>query len=209
MPSFLIALVLTSLFFTIGIAYAAGEDAYVYRYRNLQGFEMIPQVHPPGNASVYRYRNLQGFEMIPTPPGNASVYRYRNLQGFEMIPTGPLSVSIDSFTTTDQNGEPKDTFAPGSLVLFKIVVSGDGSQNIPNALVSVMVQDPAKEVVFISYTFEDVQVGQQTTVYLGTQIPYDSMLGEHTAKVNIFTMLPSEGGEAIIGGHEEITFIVG
>ena len=194
------------------MAYGNSGNAEVSRTHNLQSFEMTPSVHPPGNASVSRRRNLQVFEMtpqMPHPPGNASVWRLRNLQVFEMTPTGPLSVTISAFVTTDQNGNAKSTFAPGNSVLFKIVVSSSCSQNIHNALVSVMVQTPTTEVLFLSYTFENVQVGLQTTIYLGLQIPYNAIVGEYTAKVNMLTMLPSQGGVPLLGGHAEITFTVG
>lgn len=186
-----------------------GGNAEVSRYKNFQFFEMTPQQHPPGNASITRYRNLQFFEMTSGsvhPAGNASVSRYRNLQFFEMTPTELPSVTITSFTTTDQNANPKSSFTPGSTVLFKIIVSGSGTQNIPNALISVMAQDPNLTPIFLSYVYEDIEIGKQTTIYLGFQIPYDCMLGDYTAKVNLFTLLPSQGGEPISGGQAAAHF---
>ena len=170
--------------------------------------QLVSTYADEGNAEVTRTRNLQFFEMTPSvhPPGNASVTRTRNLQFFEMTPVGPLSTTIASFTTTDFSGTPKTSFGPGNTVLFKTVIDGTGVQSIPNALVSVMVQDNDSTPLFIGYVYENIEIGKQITVYLGFQIPYDSILGDYTVKVNIFTLLPSQGGEGI--GHAEAHFTV-
>jgi hypothetical protein len=185
-------------------------NASVSRCRNLQFLEMTTQSHPAGNASVSRYRNLEFFEMTPQqhPPGNASATRYKNLQFFEMNASEQPSVTISPFTTTDENGNPKSTFNPGNMVVFKIVMAPEGSQNIPNALVYVMVQDRNSTVMFLSYISQDINVGKQTTVYLGFQVPYNCLLGDYTTKVSILTKLLSQGGQPILGGHGEVHFTV-
>jgi hypothetical protein len=173
--------------------------------------QVLPIAHADGgNASVCRIGNLQFFQMTPSvhPPGNASVCRIGNLQFFQMTPTGPLSVQISSFTSTDLDGNQKTSFTPGDTIMLKAVISDNGSQNIPNALVSMMIQDPGQTPVFLSYTYQNLQAGQQTTVYLGFQIPYEPILGDYTAKLNIFTLLPSQGGQGILGGHAEVDFTV-
>jgi hypothetical protein len=71
-----------------------------------------------------------------------------------------------------------------------------------------MLQDPSLTPIFIGYVYENIEIGKQITVYLGFQIPYGSILGDYTAKVNVFTLLPSQGGQAIIGGHAEVHFTV-
>jgi hypothetical protein len=179
------------------------------RTRNLQYFEMTSPLHPAGNSSVTRTRNLQYFGMVPSqhPAGNATITRTRNLQYFEMTPSGALSVTINSFMTTDANGTAKSSFVQGSIVLFKVVATACGSQNLPNVLVSVMVQDPLLTPILFGYTYEDIMMGKQTTIYLGFKIPY-GVVGEYIAQVTILARFLSQQGEPIPGGHAEIHFTV-
>ena len=164
-----------------------------------------------GNASVTRTGNLQFFPMSPGPghpPGNASVTRTGNLQFFPMTSPGPLSTTIDSFTTTALGGNPQTSFHPGNTTLFKIVIEGTAAQNIPNALVSVMIKDNNEIPIFIGYVYENINVGSQVTVYLGFQIPYGSTLGYYEGTVCVFTLLLSQGGSPITGGHATVNFTV-
>lgn len=175
-------------------------NADITQNRNLLAF-----ILGPNNAHVTQNHNLLATVL---ESNNADVTTSSNLVALPLSPNEPLSTSISSFTTTDQNGNPISAFIPGSMVLFKVVIYGSGSQNIIGALVSIMVQDPSLTPIFLSYLYEDIQVAKQTTVYLGFQIPYDCMLGDYTSKVNIFTRLPSLGGEPIVGGHSEVHFTV-
>lgn len=207
-----IAFALLVCFGNLGVpfAYAGNGNAEVTRYRNLQLPEMTPQQHPPGDALVTRYRNLQLLEMTPQmhPPGDALVTRYRNLQSLEMEPVGELSTTISSFITTDDSTNPQSSFATGNAVLLRITISGTGELNIANALVSTIILNPDVTPVFLGYTYQSIDRGEQYTIYIGFQIPYDAKLGDYTAKVNILTGFPSQDGEPLIGGHAEVHFTV-
>jgi hypothetical protein len=125
-----------------------------------------------------------------------------------MTPIRPFSSTITSFTTADQQGNNKSSFMPGDTVFLRVAVSGSGQQSISNTLVSVMIQDANLTPVFIDYEYCDIQIGGQVTIYFNFQLSSDCTLGDYVAKVNIFTMLPSEGGEPIVGGHAEVYFAV-
>ncbi len=207
--------------FALMVPSARGDpgNAEVSRTRNLQVFEMTPQVHPPGNASVSRLRNMQVFEMTPQvhPPGNASVSRLRNMQVFEMTPQvhpggdayisrlrnlqvfemayqiHEIKISVTHIATTDQNGNVMSNFTKGDTIQVNFTLHNTGVP-FAGALISIVIQDPSDNVVLLGYTFRDFSVGTKANLIFGYKIPSDALAGTYTVKVMVFTDWPSEGG---------------
>jgi len=178
-------------------------NAYVSRTKNLQYFELVPPIHPPGNAFVTRTKNLQYFEMVPSihPPGNALVTRTKNLQYFEMTPLlYQYKINITRLVTTDQDGNPCNSFLPGDLVQFDIAIENVGapeSMSLTNGLLAITVLNPKQNVAFLSYTYINLPKGASLKFVFGYGIPISAYAGMYTVKVMVLSDWPSRGGIGI------------
>jgi len=172
-------------------------NADVTRAKNLQSPELVPN-----SADVTRLRNLQYFEL---EQNDADVTRLRNLQYFELTDFGPVSY-ITSLTITDQNGNPRNNFNRGDIAQFDFTIENIGSFNLTKALISTIVLDSSSTPIFLSYTFEDLLVGQDTRIIVGYKIPLEASIGTYTVKVMIFTDWPSKGGVGL--DIEALSFFV-
>jgi hypothetical protein len=186
-------LILASLFLvctqTVSVAQANNGNAEVSRTGNLVGFQMTPgSVHPAGNASVCRTGNLVGFLMTPG----------------SVLP----SIQISSLAFTDIYGNQKTSFSQVDTIMLKAVIVDNGSQDISNALVSMLVKDPGNTSVFIGYTYQSFQTGSSTTIYLGFQLRDDAMLGNYSIKLNVLTALVSQQGLPLDGGNPDAIYVL-
>ena len=181
-------------------AYGGPGNAEVSRTQNLQVLEMLPSTHPPGNASVMRTRNLQFYEMTHSvhPPGDAYLSRTRNLQYFEMKSLlYQFKINITSFAITNQSGYPMTNFLRGDVVQLNLTITNSGGADslpLADGLLSVMILDPLEIEVHLTYTFIDIEKGQNENFIFGYRIPMSASPGAHTIKVMVFTDWPSQGG---------------
>jgi len=127
-----------------------------------------------------------------------------------MTPAGPLTVNVQTFETENQNNNPCGSFAQGSTVILEAVISANGTQNLPNIMIAFTINDNLTYQIFLGYTWQSIEIGNPVTVYMGFRIPTgsDTTLGQYTAKVLVFTNLPSQGGQAIPGGMGVVQFMV-
>lgn len=108
--------------------------------------------------------------------------------------TAILSVDIKDVVITDQNGNPKTNFIRGEIVRFNFCLENTGSLILSRGLVSVEVLDPLNIPVFLSYTFEDLDIGASKEFIIGYGIPLGGVIGTYTVKTMVFTNWPSQGG---------------
>jgi len=191
---------------------ALPDNAKVSRTHNLQFFELVPPIHPPGNAYLSRTENLQFFEMTSSfhPPGDAYASRTRNLQGFEMTPLlYQYKIEIIEVDITDEYGNPANKFAKGETIQIKFVIMNLGdAESLPlnQGLVCLEVLDQLSTVMFLGYTFVDLPKQSSKEFVFGFTIPPTAMDGIYTIKIMVYTDWPMKGGIGLT--IEEAEFIV-
>ncbi len=160
-----------------------------YRTRNFQLLELQRTM----NIDVYRLRNFEPSEMQRNM--NADVLRLRNLQLLEMTTLiYEYAINITELLTKDENGNPANNFLRGEIVQLEFTVTNIGNIWLENGVISIIIIDPLNRPVTLSYSSETLKSGQTQKHMFGWRIPFNSLKGNYTAKVMIFTDWPSKGG---------------
>jgi hypothetical protein len=146
------------------------------------------------DSDVLQLFNLIGLVL---ESNNADATRKDNLMAMLMEQPVLPQIAIQQLSTTDQSGNAKTGFQIGSIVQIRFAVTNIGSANLPSGLISVMVQDPSENVVFLGFTYESLASGQSREFVFGLAVSYGSVIGQHTVTAMVFTRWPYQGGEGL------------
>jgi len=107
---------------------------------------------------------------------------------------GLLSIEIVELVPCNQLGQPKTSFAAGTVAYFKVVVESQ-SFKAENLLVTVNLYDAGGNAIGV-ISFQGPVAPGTTSFVLGTPIPNTAYLGEATVYANALSDWPHLGGTA-------------
>jgi len=148
----------------------------------------------------------------------ASMYSYIAALFAFIAPSPDLPIHINSVITADGDGNPKDTFSRGSLVMINATIekgtayyyeSYNFSFTEPTSyllLVQVMHGD---EPVFLGFVSQQIPPGEIQSVGVGYRIGDEDATGEYTAIVYVWSTWLDNGGTVIADNSgQQVSFTV-
>lgn len=134
-----------------------------------------------------------------------------------IAPSEEFPLYIQNAFTADQNGNPKETFRRGEIVLVNVTIemameyhnAKYGYFVTPTSFLLLIRFNYGYRLVYLGFIVAELSPGESRSFGIGFRIPEDAVLGDYTVKIMVWSNWLDKGGVSLaLNSGMEITFRV-